>query len=73
MKNVIYCTVHVLCALPTILLALISILIFISCYQYHWLCLVLPVSCIIVVKLTHSYKTDVVSALRFIEKIKNDF
>lgn len=73
MKNVIYCTVHVLCALPTILLALISILIFISCYQYRWLCIVLPIACVTTFKLYHSYSNDVIDVLKLIEKIKKDF
>ena len=73
MKNVIYYTVHVLCSLPIIAMTIISILIFINCYQYRWLCLVLPITCVVVFKLACSYKTDVISTLKFIEKLEDDF
>lgn len=73
MKNVIYYTVHLLCILPTALMILVSILIFFGCAKYLVLCILLPISCVTVVKLFNSYKSDVVSVLRFIEKIKKDF
>lgn len=72
MKNVVYFIVHILCAVPTIVMFMALVLCLMFCFDYHWLCALVPVFFIVMYKCSTSYSKDVISVLKFINAIKDD-